>query len=144
MIKKFSAVALVCGALLASGCATHLSPGQERELNGFKEKGLYVQEKNVAGAAALGIFPIAGYAYVGHTGLAITSLITWPFLGPLWMPFDTGFAAQNRNYYATLEYVEKEKRKALREIDYQLEDKTLSYEQHIREQRAIEAKYSPY
>ena len=144
MLKKLPIAVALISTLLASGCATHLSPGQERELNGLKEKGLYIEEKNVAGAAALGVFPIAGYAYVGHPGLAITSILTWPFLGPIWMPFDVGYAAQNRNYYATLEYVEKEKRKALRELDHQLEDKAISYEQHIREQRLIEAKYSPY
>lgn len=60
------------------------------------------------------------------------------------MPVDTGLAAQNRNYFATKEFVEREKRKALQEIDHKLEDKQISYEQHIREQRVIEAKYSPY
>ncbi len=62
------------------------------------------------------------------------------------LPFDCDEAqsAKNRNYYATKEFVEREKRKALREIDHKMEDKALTYEQHIREQRLIEAKYSPY
>ena len=143
-LKKLSIATLISAALLVSGCATHLSPGQKREYDSYAEKGFVQEEKSVALAAALGVLPIAGYAYTGHPFLAATSLLTWPFLGPLWMPVDTGLAAQNRNYFATKEFVEREKRKALDDIDHKLEDKTLTYEQHIREQRLIEAKYSPY
>lgn len=143
-LKKITTALLISASLLASGCATHLSPGQKREYDAYVEKGFYQEEKSVALASTLGIFPIAGYAYVGHPFLAVTSILTWPFLGPLWMPVDTGLAAQNRNYFATVDYVEREKRKALRELDHRLEDKSLTYEQHIREQRDIEAKYSPY
>lgn len=144
MFKK-TAVSVVCAAaLLVSGCASHLSPGQKRELNAYKEKGLFEQEKSVPLAAALGVLPVAGYAYTGNGYAAAGSLVTWVFLGPLWMPIDVGLAAQSRNYYNTKEHVEREKRKALRDIDRQLEDKTISYEQHLREQRAIEDKYSPY
>lgn len=79
-----------------------------------------------------------------HPVLAVTTLPLYPFLGPLWMPYDSAQSAKNRNYYATKEFVEREKRKALTEIDHKMEDKQLTYEQHVREQRLIEAKYSPY
>jgi len=59
-------------------------------------------------------------------------------------PFDVAGAAKTENYYATKMSVERAKAKALREIDHKLEDKTLNYEQHLREQRAIEALYSAY
>ncbi|MFL1449407.1 hypothetical protein ACI77O_13500 [Pseudomonas tritici] len=142
--KKLSTVALISASILVAGCATHLSPGQKHEYDVYVEKGFYQEEKSVALAAVLGVLPVAGYAYIGHPFLAVTSLLTWPFLGPLWMPVDTGLAAQNRNYYATKDYVEREKRHALRELDHRLEDKQINYEQHIREQRDIETKYSPY
>lgn len=110
----------------------------------YEAKGLAQQEKSVALAAVLGIFPIAGYAYTGHPVAATFSVFTWPFLGPLWMPADTGLAASERNYWATKDYAEREKRKDLAAIDEKLEQKQLTYEQHLREQREIETKYSPY
>lgn len=84
------------------------------------------------------------YAYTGHPVAATFSVLTWPFLGPLWMPADAAYAAQERNYWATKDYAEREKRKSLEVIDQKLQDKSINYEQHIREQREIEAKYSPY
>lgn len=140
---KLPLAALFSAVLLTSGCTTHLSEGQKRELDSYDQKGIKVEEKSVGTAAVLGVFPMAGY-YTGHPVLAFTTLPLYPFLGPLWMPYDTAQSAKNRNYYATQEYVEREKRKALREIDHKMEDKQLSYEQHIREQREIEAKFSPY
>lgn len=144
MLKKLHFAALLSAVILASGCTTHLSEGQKRELDALDQKGLKVEEKSVGTAAVLGVLPMAGYFYSGHPILAFTTLPLYPFLGPLWMPYDTAQSAKNRNYYATMEFVEREKRKALREIDHKMEDKALTYEQHIREQRLIEAKYSPY
>lgn len=143
-LKKISLAAIISASLLATGCVSHLSPGQQAEYATYKAKGLEQKQKSVALAAVLGIFPIAGYAYTGHPVAATFSVLTWPFLGPLWMPADAAYAAQDRNYWSTKEYAEREKRKALDVIDHQLQDKQLSYEQHIREQRAIESKYSPY
>jgi hypothetical protein len=143
-LKKIAISAFICSSLLASGCVSHLSPGQKREMEAYEAKGLVQKEKSVALAATLGVLPIAGYAYTGHPVAATFSVLTWPFLGPLWMPADAALAAQERNYWSTKDYAEREKRKALVEIDHKLEDKQLTYEQHIREQRAIEAKYSPY
>lgn len=143
-MKKVLSSAIIAAAVLAQGCTTHLSHGQKRELAAYEEKGLLVQEKSVSTAAVLGVFPMAGYFYAGHPILAFTTLPLYPFLGPLWMPYDTAQSAKNRNYYATKENASREKAKALREIDHKLEDKQLSYEQHIREQRDIEAKYEPY
>ncbi|KPC02120.1 putative transmembrane protein [Pseudomonas amygdali pv. lachrymans] len=40
--------------------------------------------------------------------------------------------------------MEFDKAKDLRELDHRLEDKQLTYEQHLREQRTIEQKYSAY
>jgi hypothetical protein len=141
---KGVAVALMAAAVALQGCTTHLSYGQKRELAAYQEKGLAVREKSPGTAAVLGIFPSAGYFYTGHPVLAITTLPLYPFLGPLWMPFDVAASAQNRNYYATQEHVAREKAAALRTLDQRLEDKELSYEQHIREQRAIEARYQGF
>ncbi|MCX2694979.1 hypothetical protein OO256_28715 [Pseudomonas sp. DCB_CB] len=141
-ITKF--VAALAVAITAQGCTTGIVEGQKRELAIYEEKGLMVKEKSPGVAAALGVLPMAGYFYTGHYVLAFTTLPLYPFLGPLWMPFDAASSAESRNYYATKMEVERNKAIELRKIDQKMEDKRLTYEQHIREQRAIEAKYSAY
>jgi hypothetical protein len=85
-----------------------------------------------------------GYAYSGHPVLAVTTIPLWIFAGPLWMPFDAMSSAKSRNYYATKIQVERQKANELQVLDRQLDDKSLTYEQHLREQRLIESKYSAY
>lgn len=126
------------------GCTTPLAAGQEQELEIYEQKGLVVHEKNVAVAGILGIFPALGYAYSGHPVLAVTTIPLWIFAGPLWMPFDAMSSAKSRNYYATKIQVERQKANELQVLDRQLDDKSLTYEQHLREQRLIESKYSAY
>ncbi|HDS1721453.1 hypothetical protein NPS53_08090 [Pseudomonas putida] len=144
LFKKATLAALIGSTLLVSGCVTHLSPGQEREMAAYEAKGFAQTEKSPGLAATLGIFPIAGYAYTGHPVAASFNLLTWPFFGFVWGPWDNWLAAEERNYFATQEYVTKSKRQELAVIDEKLEQKKLTYEQHLREQREIENKYSPY
>lgn len=145
-MKRFAAIiAGISLSVLATGCTTHLADGQKQELAVYESKGLVVKEKSPGLAAALGVLPGAGYFYTGHPVLGVTTIPLWVIsLGPLWMPFDAAAAAQTRNFYATRTQVERDKAKALRELDHRLEDKQLTYEQHLREQRTIEAKYSAY
>jgi hypothetical protein len=138
-----AAISLIALASL-QGCVSPLVEGQKRELEAYEAKGLLVQEKNTALAATLGILPIAGYAYTGRPGLAISTIPLYIFLGPIWMPFDAYNGAQARNYYATKESIEKRKAKEIRDNDHEMEDKRIDYEQHIRNQRVIEDKYSAY
>lgn len=126
------------------GCTSHLVPEQQAELEIYEEKGLAVNEKSAALAGTLGILPIAGYAYTGHPILSVTTIPLWVLGGFLWMPYDTYHAAETRNYWATRTAVERAKAKDLAAIDKKMEDKVLTYEQHIREQRVIEAKYASF
>jgi hypothetical protein len=142
-MKNFAVFAVLSLSLL-TGCTTHLAGGQKQELAIYESKGLVVEEKSVATAAILGVLPGVGYCYVRRYALCLTTIPLYPFLGPLWQPFDVAGAAKTENYYATKMSAERAKAKALREIDHKLEDKTLNYEQHLREQRAIEALYSAY
>lgn len=143
MIVSRLAIAIV-SVFLFSGCTTQLIEGQKQELQTYSEKGLEVQDKAPGVAAVLGIFPAAGYFYTGHYVLAITTLPLYVFAGPLWMPFDTYNAAESRNYFATKASVERQKAKEIRENDHEMEDKKIDYEQHIRNQRVIEDKFSAY
>ncbi|MBM5459057.1 hypothetical protein H8F21_15925 [Pseudomonas sp. P66] len=145
-MKRIAGIALAISLVIsATGCSTHLMDGQKQELAVYESKGLLVEEKSVGLAAALGVLPAAGYFYTGHALKAVCSIPLWVIsVGPLWMPVDAAGQAEVRNYYATRAHVEKSKARALRELDHRLEDKELSYEQHLREQRTIEAKYSAY
>lgn len=145
-MKRFLAATAMSLAVLSTlqGCTTQLIEGQKQELATYEQKGLKVKEKSPGLAAGLGIFPAAGYFYTGHWALAITTIPLYVFAGPLWMPFDTYNAAEARNYFATKASVERQKAKEIRENDHAMEDKKIDYEQHIRNQRTIENKYSAY
>lgn len=146
MKRTLAAAALSILAFSAiQGCTTQLIEGQKQELQTYESKGLLVEEKNPRLAAGLGILPSAGYFYTGHPAIAVFSIPLYVIsLGPLWMPFDTYNAAEARNYYATKASVERQKAKAIRENDHDMEDKKIDYEQHIRNQRVIEEKFSAY
>lgn len=141
-MKKLLALAAIAIAL--QGCTTKLIEGQKQELETYEQKGLAVQERNPKLAAALGVLPAAGYIYSGHYVLAVTTLPLYPFLGPLWMPFDNYGAAQARNYYATKPHVERERAKAMRDNDRAMDDKTIDDVTYRRVRREIEDKYSAY
>lgn len=136
--------ALLAMAVALQGCTTGLIDGQKRELETYRQKGLAVEDRNPATAATLGVFPIAGYAYTGHYALMITTIPLYPFLGPLWMPFDTYGAAEARNYYATKESVERERLKAMRANDLEADEKRIDEVTHRRIRREIEEKYSAF
>lgn len=142
--KKVMCAGVISASILMAGCTTHLAEGQKQELAVYESKGLVVKDKSPAGAAVLGVLPAAGYFYTGHPVLAITTIPLYPFLGFLWMPADNYEAAQTRNYYATKTQVERDKAKALLEIDNQLSEKKINYDQHLRKQREIESHFSGY
>jgi hypothetical protein len=145
-MKRLFATAALSLALLSTlqGCTTQLIEGQKQELATYEQKGLKVEEKSPGLAAGLGVLPSAGYFYTGHWALAISTIPLYVFAGPLWMPFDTYNAAEARNYFATKASVERLKAKEIRDNDHLMEDKKIDYEQHIRNQRTIEEKYSAY
>ncbi|WP_274644408.1 hypothetical protein [Pseudomonas serbica] len=141
-MKKLLALAAIAIAL--QGCTTSLIEGQKQELETYKQKGLAVEERNPKLAAALGILPMAGYLYDGNYVLAFTTLPLYPFLGPLWMPFDTYNSAQARNYYATKPHVERERAKAMQFNDREMDDKHIDDVTYRRNRREIEDKFSAY
>ncbi|WP_338924842.1 hypothetical protein V0M98_35055 (plasmid) [Pseudomonas silesiensis] len=141
-MKKLLALAAIAIAL--QGCTTNLIEGQKQELETYKQKGLAVEERNPKLAAVLGILPMAGYLYDGNYVLAFTTLPLYPFLGPLWMPFDTYNSAQARNYYATKPHVERERSKAMQANDRAMDDKHIDDVTYRRIRREIEDKYSAY
>ncbi len=144
LVGQTTALALALAVIL-SGCTTHLAEGQKQELEAYEQKGLAITETSPGLAAAMGVLPGAGYCVAKHYVLCVTTIPLWVIsLGPLWMPFDTYGAAQVNNYWASRRFAETSKAEALRNLDHRLEDKQISYEVHLREQRSIETKYSPF
>lgn len=144
MVKTAAIMGLLASTVLLQGCVNQLEKGQRQEMEVYEQKGLAVHEKSVVGAGFAGILPTAGYFYTGHPVLAISTIPLYPFLGFLWMPFDAAHAAENRNYYATKNEVERKRRQELNILDSKYTSKQVTEVQYIRQQRDIEEKYSAY
>lgn len=126
------------------GCVTRLDQGQLQELSVYEHKNLVVYEKSPVAAGIVGVLPSAGYFYTGHPVLAISTIPLYPFLGPLWMPFDAVAAAQSRNYYATVMQVKRDEARDKKLNDQALMDKKIDYTQHMQAERKIEDAYAGF
>ena len=143
MKKNLSKGVSICilSASLFSGCASKISGGQEKELASYKAKGLYVEEKSIGGAAALGILPGGGSFYTRHYGLGIANLCLWP-ISILWDPVSGVWGAESINYYATKEKVEKDKSTKITNLERELEDGKIDSSTFIKQKRQVEDFYN--
>ena len=131
----------ILSASLFSGCASKISGGQEKELASYKAKGLYVEEKSIGGAAALGILPGGGSFYTRHYGLGIANLCLWT-ISILWDPVSGVWGAESINYYATKEKVEKDKSTKITNLERELEDGKIDSSTFIKQKRQVEDFYN--
>ena len=131
----------ILSASLFSGCASKISGGQEKELASYKAKGLYVEEKSIGGAAALGILPGGGSFYTRHYALGIANLCLWP-ISILWDPVSGVWGAESINYYATKEKVEKDKSTKITNLERELEDGKIDSSTFIKQKRQVEDFYN--
>ncbi len=131
----------ILSASLFSGCASKISGGQEKELASYKAKGLYVEEKSIGGAAALGRLPGGGSFYTRHYGLGIANLCLWP-ISILWDPVSGVWGAESINYYATKEKVEKDKSTKITNLERELEDGKIDSSTFIKQKRQVEDFYN--
>ncbi len=131
----------ILSASLFSGCASKISGGQEKELASYKAKGLYVEEKSIGGAAALGILPGGGSFYTRHYDLGIANLCLWP-ISILWDPVSGVWGAESINYYATKEKVEKDKSTKITNLERELEDGKIDSSTFIKQKRQVEDFYN--
>ena len=131
----------ILSASLFSGCASKISGGQEKELASYKAKGLYVEEKSIGGAAALGILPGGGSFYTRHYGLGIANLCLCP-ISILWDPVSGVWGAESINYYATKEKVEKDKSTKITNLERELEDGKIDSSTFIKQKRQVEDFYN--
>lgn len=143
MFKKIIIASSIIGAsILYTGCASKINSGQENELKSYKAKGLYVEEKSLGAAAALGILPGGGSFYTENYGLGIANLLLWP-ASVLWDPVSGYWGAESINYHATKQKVDIEKRNKLQSIERELEDGKIEKDKYIKQKREIEDSYNP-
>ncbi len=143
MLKKILMTSSIIGAsILYTGCASKINSSQENELKSYEAKGLYVEEKSVGAAAALGILPGGGSFYTENYGVGVANLLFWP-ISVLWDPVSGYWGAQSINYYATKQKVDAEKRNKLQSIERDLEDGKIEKDKYIKQKREIEDSYNP-
>ncbi len=143
MLKKILMTSSIIGAsILYTGCASKINSSQENELKSYEAKGLYVEEKSVGAAAALGILPGGGSFYTENYGVGVANLLFWP-ISVLWDPVSGYWGAQSINYYATKQKVDSEKRNKLQTIERALEDGKIEKDKYIKQKREIEDYYNP-
>lgn len=131
------AVGLSCG-----GCASGVTNIQKQELNNFRAKGYYQEEKSVGTAAALGILPGGGSFYTRNYGLGVVNLLLWP-ISVLWDPVSGTNGAESLNYAATKANVEKLRRNEIRDLDEKLAAGQIDSSDYLLMKNEIERKYEP-
>ncbi len=141
MKKQLITAGCILGIALLTGCATPLNSAQKQELQTYQAKGMAVEEKSPSTAAAFGLLPGGGSFYTRNVGLGIVNLLFWP-LSIFWDPVSGHDGAESINYFATKAAVQKTMTKELREIERNLDEKTITQEQYLRKKREIETKYA--
>ena len=136
-------ILVILSVLALSGCVHGLNRAQKDELHSYQSRGLKVIEKEENLAAGLGILPGVGSFYTGHVGYGILNLLLWP-ASVLWDPISGYNGAQQANYHATKTSVNKKRKKALKELTFELEDKKISQKQYLIKKREIEDQYDAY
>ncbi len=138
-MKNITIIAVL--AILFSGCATKLTTYQDHELQSYKSKNLYFEEKSPGAAAGFGILPGGGSFYTGNYGLGVVNLLLWP-VSILWDPISGYDGAETINYHATKANVNRRKNQDMKFIDRELEDGKLERDIYIVKKREIEDRYS--
>ena len=135
-----TAAALVLIVTLMQGCAT-LDNQQEVEYSLMERDGILVQEKTPSTGAWLGLLP-GGGAFDGRSPwVGVTDLLLWP-LSILWDPIVGYERAKKVNYDVTLAHLDREKEKALADLDNKLRLEQISEQEYAVEKKAVEQKYS--
>lgn len=130
------------GAVALSGCATPLNSMQKAELEGYRAKGVAVEEKSPNTAMALGILPGGGSFYTRNYGWGVTNLLLWP-LSVLWDPISGRDGAERVNYEVTVESLAKQRDAEMKTLETKLITKTITTEFYALEKNRIERKYGP-
>lgn len=133
---------VVVAAAVSSGCASGITNMQKQELNNYRAKGYYQEEKSVGAAAGFGFLPGGGSFYTRNYGLGVVNLLFWP-ISVLWDPVSGTNGAESLNYAATRANVEKLRRNEMRDLDEQLALGKIDNARYISMKNEVERKYEP-
>lgn len=140
-MKKIIFIAVIA-MIVMSGCATKITLKQEKELDVYKAKGLYVEEKSTGAAAGLGLLPGGGSFYAREYELGVVNLLLWP-ASILWDPISGVYGAERINYRATKLDIDEKEHNELALLEKDFEDKKIDQDSYINQKRKIEDRYSP-
>ncbi len=140
MQRHLLTLSLLAATALA-GCATPLTSMQKAELEGYRAKGLAIEEKSPGTATALGILPGGGSFYTRNYGWGVTNLLLWP-LSVFWDPISGRDGAERLNYELTVEHLAKQRDTELAALESKLLAKSITTEFYALEKARIERKYS--
>lgn len=127
---------------LFSGCASKITSMQKNELEAYKSKGLYIEEKSTGAAVGLGLLPGGGSFYTENYGLGVVNLLLWP-ASILWDPVSGHNGAEMINYHATKHAARMKMKQELTILERELEDGKIEKERFLVKKRAIEDLYNP-
>lgn len=128
---------------LTTGCATGLNSVQKAELDHYEARGMAVQEKNPGLGAGLGLLPGGGSFYGREYGFGVVNLLLWP-LSILWDPVSGYEASRSINYQATRTHIERQRKKALDELDAKLAGNEIDLKAYTLQRRQVEERYTAY
>lgn len=128
--------------IVMSGCATKITAKQEKELEVYKAKELYVEEKSTGAAAGLGLLPGGGSFYAREYELGVVNLLLWP-ASILWDPISGIYGAEKINYRATKLSIDEKKHNELVLLEKDFEDKKIDQDSYLNQKRKIEDRYKP-
>lgn len=140
MKKGVLVLAVTASAILFSGCATKITSIQKNELESYKAKGHYVEQKSTGTATALGLLPGGGSFYTENYGLGVINLLLWP-VSILWDPISGHDGAEMINYHATKQNIASKKKQEITLLERDLEDNKIDMKQYISKKREIEDRY---
>ena len=126
--------------VLLLGCAT-LTSQQKVQYDLMQKDGVLVKEKTPATGAWFGILPGGGAFYGRQPWVGVVDLLLWP-VSVLWDPVVGYETSKKVNYDLTVSSLQREKQKALNELENQKDLKKVDDAEYVTKKRDIEQKYS--
>lgn len=140
-MKPVTIAIILSTSIFITGCASGLTPIQEREYNEFKQQGVLVEEKNPSTGMAFGFLPGGGSFYAREPGLGVLNLLLWP-LSILWDTTSGIDGSKSINYEITKHHIKKEKEKEIADLTEKLSSGDIDNKEYNIKKNKIESKYS--
>jgi hypothetical protein len=137
LLKRLTAL-LAIGVVV--GCTT-LTSQQKTQYDLMQKDGVLIQEKTPSTGAWFGLLPGGGSFYGRQPAVGVLDLLLWP-LSVLWDPVVGYETSKKVNYDLTVGSLQREKEKALSELENQKDLKNIDDVTYVARKREIEQKYN--